>query len=310
MDGNTFIFEFEKNLMIWLQSLFGDAGLYIGSALTYLGESFTLIILLVSLFWFYDKELGKKGGVIIITAVVWNPLVKNIALRRRPYMDHPEIKCLKAPTNPDVDINDLSMQGYSFPSGHSTNSACVYGFFALVFKHRAFKILAVVLPFLVGLSRVMLGVHYPTDVLVGWLMGYGISFAMVFLYKRVKRQWLLHLIIFCISLIGVFYCRTDDYFTGLGVMAGIFLAIPFEEKFVKFEDTHKPLFCVIRVALGLGLFAGLNVLLKLPFSDEFLHSATMASFGVRFLRYFIIVFILLGVYPMLFKYIEKPRKKA
>ena len=135
-------------------------------------------------------------------------------------------------------------------------------------------------------------------------MGYVISFGVFFLNSKVKRRWIVNLIIFAITLIGLFYCRTEDYFSTLGVMAGVFLAMPVEEKFVKFENTRNPLFCVLRVGVGLGAFALLNYLLKLPFSEEFLHNGSLISLSVRSMRYFVIVFVLLGLYPALFKVVE------
>ena len=309
MNGNTFYLAFEPPLMVWIQSLFGDAGLYIGSFFTLLGENFFLVAILVFLYWCYDKKVGKDIGVAIAVAIVWNPLVKNIALRRRPYMDHPEIKCLKAPTTTEADVNDIAAQGYSFPSGHSTNSACVYGYFPFILKSKLFKVFAVLLPFLVGLSRVMLGVHYPTDVIVGWLMGYSISFLVYFLQKKIKNTNIFHLIIFIISCAGLFYCRTEDYFTCLGVMGGLFLAIPFEERFVNFSSTRKPLFAVLRVAGGLGLFLLLSWLVKLIFFEASLTSGTMPALCVRAARYLVVVFIMLGVYPILFAPVENKLSK-
>lgn len=68
---------------------------------------------------------------------------------------------------------------YSFPSGHTTNSTTTYGLLALVAwrsrRPRAIRGIAVALgitlPILVGLSRIGLGVHFPSDVLGGWLLG-------------------------------------------------------------------------------------------------------------------------------------------
>jgi membrane-associated phospholipid phosphatase len=48
-------------------------------------------------------------------------MAKNIALRRRPYFDHESIHILRV-VEPEADIYDIAAQGYSFPSGHSTNA--------------------------------------------------------------------------------------------------------------------------------------------------------------------------------------------
>ena len=73
----------------------------------------------------------------------------------------------------------VKADGSSFPSGHSLASAVVYltlgALLARLVKPMRLKLyflaLALFLTFLVGLSRIYLGVHYPTDVLAGWIMG-------------------------------------------------------------------------------------------------------------------------------------------
>ena len=56
-----------------------------------------------------------------------------------------------------------------------------------------------------------------------------------------------------------------------------------------------------RLVLGVGVYFGLSTLSKLPFSKEFLNSATMASYAVRAARYFVIIFVTIGVYPLIFR---------
>lgn len=300
MAGNTFYFSFEPVLMEWLQRMMGSAGVPIASFLTMLGEELLLVALMGFLYWCYDKEFGKFLGTNMVAALVWNPLAKNILLRRRPYFDHPNVQCLR-PVEPDANIYDIVAQGYSFPSGHSTNSAALFGSLAAYRRNRVLLTLAFAIPFLVGISRVQLGVHYPTDVLVGWLMGGAVVLLLSYLQRRVKRRWLLHLILFLTALPGVFYCKTDDYYTGLGIMAGFFLAMPFEERFVRFENTKKPLRCVLRLVCGFVLYFALNTLLKLPFPQGLLDGATPAAFTIRTVRYAIVTFVMFAVYPMAFR---------
>lgn len=303
--GNTFYFDFEPALMMWLQKFLGETGIGLISHFSAFGEAI-LIIVLSFLYWCYDKRFGRFVMQNTIIGLVLNGLIKNVALRRRPYFDHEGIECYR-PVEKGEDINDIAAQGFSFPSAHSMNSTIVYGSIARYVSKKLFVILAMIIPILVGISRVVVGVHYPTDVMVGWLLGTIIVFTFPVIYKKVgkAKRPIVNLVIFLVCAIGFFYCKTTDYYTGMGVMAGFYLATEFEERFVNFEETKQLLEILLRMALGFAIYALLNKLLKLPFSSVFLSSDTMASFVVRFFRYAIITFILIGVYPMLFKLFNK-----
>jgi membrane-associated phospholipid phosphatase len=85
-------------------------------------------------------------------------------------------KVLIGRARPEV-VRLASATGYSFPSGHAVLSVCFYGGLALLLWNRArtrgwralLLACAIGFPLAIGFSRVYLGVHYPTDVLGGWL---------------------------------------------------------------------------------------------------------------------------------------------
>lgn len=304
MDGNTFFIGFEPIFMQWLQSHLGTAGEYVAVFFTLLSEPIVVIAVMCFLYWCVDKERGKKIAEMLVLATVVCPLLKNIFLRRRPYMVHSEIRCIRPPEH-GKPLNDIAIQGYSFPSAHSSNAAVMFTSFAKFYDRKFLKVTAAIAPILVALSRVALGVHYPTDVLTGLAVGYISVFLILLMESKAKNKNLLRVFILAVSCIGFIYCRTEDYYTCIGTLAGLYLAIPFEERFVNFKDTRKPLPMLLRYAIGLGLYFGLGALLKLPFDKAFLESGSLAALSIRAARYFIIVFLLIGVYPLSFKLWEK-----
>lgn len=286
--------------MEWLQATLGETGTSIISLFSMFGEELFMIVVMGFIYWSLNKKAGETVAAAIVTNTVWFPMIKNVALRRRPYFDNPGIKCLR-PVDADADLYDIAKQGYSFPSGHSASSAAVYGSIARFFKKNWLTAIALTITFLVGVSRFCVGVHYPTDVLAGWGLGAIIVFLVPLMERKMKSKAAMFGLLFLVSLPGIFYCRTTDYFTGLGMMIGFFAGILFENKYVNFENTKKPLAMILRVAGGIVLYLAVSTLLKMPFSAEFLETESAACFAVRVARYAIVCFIEVGIYPMLFK---------
>ena len=202
-------------------------------------------------------------------------------------------------------IYNIAAQGFSFPSGHSTSVAAIFGAMAVCAKKNMTRIVLLVLTLLVGCSRVALGVHYPTDVLVGWLLGFAVIGIVTLARKYISNQHIMHLIFFILLLPGFVYCQTNDYYTAMGCLAGFFLAVWFEERFVRFENTRSIPKMILRVVGGLIVYLVLNQLLKLPFPSDFLASSTLLSHTVRFVRYTVDIFVMFGVYPLVFDRFQK-----
>lgn len=62
---------------------------------------------------------------------------------------------------------------------------------------------------------------------------------------------------------------------------------------------------VLPLLVGVGLYFGVNTLLKMPFTFEFLDSGTTLAFAVRAMRYLVITFVIIGVYPLMFRVGDK-----
>lgn len=302
--GTTFYFEWEVKLMESIQSFMGPVLAKIMEVITFFGSDLFIVFCLGLVYWVYDKKQGMRFGVTLMLTDIIFPVIKNIALRRRPYMDHENIQPLVLIDN-SADAMDIAAQGYSFPSGHSASAAGMATTLALTFRKTWLRVLAVVLPLLVGISRFSLGVHYPTDVLAGWVLGYGMAFFMPWAVRKVKNERKFYLILAAVASLGIFICRSNDYYTAFGSLLGILLGSRFEEKHVNFPQTDKFLPAVLRIAGGIAVYFALNTLLKLPFSSELLASASYAQFAVRTVRYGIILFVETAIYPMCFGKIGK-----
>lgn len=304
--GNTFFFQWEVTLMEWLQANLGSTAISMMSFFSLFGEELPLILIVGFIYWSYDKKLGRRMGLSAIMGLTWSTMIKNLVLRRRPYFDHENIKILRI-VEPHGDIYDISIQGYSFPSAHSTNAVTVFGSLATNLRKRWIVILAIILPMLTGISRFVVGAHYPTDVMAGWLLGLTSVTVVNMLQERVKKTITLYGILLVIALPGFFYCRTEDYFTSMGLMIGFMGGTLLDDRFVHFENTEKLLFRVLRVLGGLVVYLVLNTLLKLPFSKEFLSDGSIAALVIRFARYAIVSVVAFGVYPMVFRFENRSR---
>ncbi len=307
--GNVFYFDWEVNLIEWLQNTMGSVGEGIAKALSFVGDETMMLMVLLIMLFCYRKEAGKRCALTILTATMWFPMIKNLVLRIRPYIAHQDkIKALSI-VEKDADPFDSIQQGFSFPSGHSANTVALYGSIARELRKRWMWFLAIAVPLLVGLSRFMVGVHYPTDVLAGWAVGLLAIGFCVLLEKKVKNEWLRFLILFVISVPGIFWCSSRDYYSSLGLLTGMLIAVPFEKKYVNYQDTRNYWAMILRITGAFLLYYALNTVLKLPFSKEWLDSGTLGANLVRTARYTVILLVVFGVYPMVFPVFERIGKK-
>jgi undecaprenyl-diphosphatase len=81
-------------------------------------------------------------------------------------------------------INNYKGGTYGFYSAHASNSAAVYVLSVMLIRRSRYKYLLIVYPLLTGISRMYLGVHFLSDVLVGWIMGGIIAFGVYLIFEK------------------------------------------------------------------------------------------------------------------------------
>lgn len=302
--------EWEVGIIAWIQSNLGGVSSVLGKVFSFIGGETGLLLLLLAVMFCWKKEVGKRLAVIILAVNVWLPMIKSAVMRLRPYMEYPDRVKTLALADTSAAADDLAAQGYSFPSMHSASVPAAYFTLAREAKKKWLWILAAALTVLVGIFRVAVGMHYPTDVLAGWALGGVVLGIFALLERCVRQEWLRRLIVLIVALPGLLFVRTDDYFTSLGLLVGVIAAIPFEEKFVNYQDTRNVWAMIVRTVCAFAIYFVLNTLLKLPFSKAFLDGGSFGALLIRSARYAVIIFVIMGVYPKLFPLFEKIGKRS
>jgi membrane-associated phospholipid phosphatase len=128
-------------------------------AITSLGYEEFFVLLLPTLYWCFDQMVGVRVGLVMLMGNTFNTFFKFLFHSPRPYWISDSVYAYSHETS------------FGLPSGHAQIAASVWGWLAVEVKKRWFRIVAVILIFLIGVSRLYLGVHFLSDVLLGWVLG-------------------------------------------------------------------------------------------------------------------------------------------
>lgn len=126
--------------------------------ITFLGTIEFYLLLIPFLYWVVSAPTGMRTLLVLISTDFLALGFKQVLRQPRPYWLG-EVKPLAEETS------------YGIPSSHASDSLAVWGYLAYRLKKDWLWVLSVLVVLLIGLSRMYLGVHFPTDVLAGWLIG-------------------------------------------------------------------------------------------------------------------------------------------
>ena len=134
---------------------------------TFLGYENFFFLILPLIYWSVDAGLGLRVALVLALSNNLKPIFKLLFAAPRPYWISAQVKPF------------LAEGSFGIPSGHAQDAAALWGIMAAGVNKRWAWVVAFVLAFLIGFSRLYLGVHFVHDVIVGWLIGYAILFAFL-----------------------------------------------------------------------------------------------------------------------------------
>jgi membrane-associated phospholipid phosphatase len=160
----------EIDLILWFQNLGGwlePVMLFF----TWLGFPVTYVVLVSILYWCVDSKLGQRFAIFLLLAGSINEILKRLFHAPRPYWVDSRIRPVGSAST-----------AFGLPSGHAQISV-VWIFVGIAIKKWWGWVLSFVLIIMIGLSRIYLGAHSPTQVVVGWILG-GV---LMIVYLRLER---------------------------------------------------------------------------------------------------------------------------
>ncbi len=148
--------------------------------MSFLGEEQAFLLILPTLLWGYRKREALYAATGLLLGSYLTFALKDLFAMPRPFQ--------VAPDQVRVLLPGGERLGYGLPSGHALNAAALWGTLAGMVGHPLFTIFAIGLVLFIGLSRIILGVHFPHDVLAGWGIGTLVALLMVYGAPRVVHR--------------------------------------------------------------------------------------------------------------------------
>lgn len=263
---------------------------FLMTAFTFMGEETFIVLAVCVVYWAVNKRAGEFLLTSLLLSTTANGVIKDSVKRIRPYQKGIVQRV-------DIDnffVDTVSLDGsYSFPSGHSQIAGTFFTGAACSLKKKRYYIVGAVAVFAVMLSRVYLGVHYPTDVLAGAALGIGMSLLWLLVFNRFfEKRHIIFLIVTALFAVSLFFMKSEDTFKAVGACAGAAIGLFLENRYIRFIIHDKIGKKILRVAVGAAVVLLMRFALKAIFPERLFFA---------FLRYLIILLSATFLYPLLFK---------
>ncbi|MCQ2754787.1 MAG: phosphatase PAP2 family protein [bacterium] len=313
----THLLNLQLDFLLWLQNIrihHNELNQFL-LWLTKFGEFYIPSLICLTIYWCISLIDGVYLFSLFYANVFFTQLIKMLACVYRPWILNDKIK------PPAEAIRGAG--GYSFPSGHSSKVASVFGGLAIIYKNKYLTTLVILLILSIMFSRMWLGVHTLQDVIIGFLIGIVLIFILKpfinWLEENKNRYFYIITIINILTVATVWYIRYKtypmDYFDGhlivnpnssiyasliclsypLGLLNGVFLC----RRFFPFNTDISIRKKVLRCILGILL---LNFIFNIM--NNYFWGISR-NYLFTFCIMFLFGFTLTGIYPLIFTKIEK-----
>lgn len=237
------IHDWGIDVVLWFQQFSPHLdGIF--EALTFLGDEEFYLILLPLVYWSIHRATGVRLMILVMFSSLLNTVAKSLAGQPRPFEYDGRV----------LRLDDSG--GYGLPSGHTQSSVVLWGFVALESRRRWMWTVAGLTATGVALSRIYLGVHFPTDVIGGALLGIAVLLAWQryggrsedwFRRQALSRRMLLAVVA---PLVVVAVFPEEDVVTAAGTFVGLATGVILERHVLRFSTDGSVMVRTARFVVG------------------------------------------------------------
>jgi len=233
-------------------------------ALTSLGGGHCVFLIFAFVYWCVDRSTGARLAVVFLASNWVNASLKDLFAQPRPFQYDPRV------------IKLSGAGGGGMPSSHTQATVVFWGYLACAFSRRWLWIIAGILMVLVPLSRLYLGVHFPTDLIGGYLVGAAVLVSFVHVENRAARWfhkkslvWQLGIAVIIPFVLMIISQGLSMYtFTVAITFMCLCVGLVLEQKFVGFETDGTWVVRISRYILGIAVLIALRQGIDTFFSGQ------------------------------------------
>ncbi len=249
------ILDWGIQVILWLQGQFSPQLDGLANALSWLGTTEFFLVMAAWLYWCVERRTGARAMLLLYLSHISNAFAKYSLDQPRPFTYDSRVKALQELHDPGL------------PSGHAQHSLVFWGVLWYTWRTPLLLALSIGLPLLIGLTRIYQGVHFPTDVLGGYLLGAGMLWAYLTLEKLlmpILQRWdagLQSLASLLVAWLLTFSLPAHNLDLS-GSLLGVLLGLIVERRALRFSVAGSWLQKGMRLGLGLGVTLSLRALLS------------------------------------------------
>ena len=278
-------------------------------AVTTLGEETAFLVIALIIFWCVDKKKGYYVMSVGFLGTMLNQILKLSFRVPRPWVQDPNFTILQQAKE--------AAAGYSFPSGHTQTAVGTFGSIAAFTEKKWLRNTCIMIAAAVGFSRMYIGVHFLSDVLVGAGMA---CLLVAILKKPVLEGKQSHMkaviaVMLAVSVVFLLYVSFWNFpvdmdahnlqsgyknaYTMLGCLVGVAIVYIIDLRWLNFSCKAVWWVQIIKIVVGLLLVLAVKEGLRGPLE------MVLPVYPARAVRYFLIVLTAGTLWPMSFRHLSK-----